>query len=165
MQVLLTGGTGLLGNELQKLGLPLVSPSSAELDITDRNAVAEYISRTKPDVIIHAAAATENRQIEADPLANVYKGDRRDYSEDDELLPGNLYAWSKLAGEAAVRAVPNHLIIRTSFGSSEFAYPAAFTDKFASKDYVDRIAPQILEASLSPKHRAPGKPRPIPATT
>ena len=179
MQILLTGGSGLLGNELRKLGLPLVTPTSAELDITDGDAVAEFVARNEPDVIIHAAAATNNRQIEANPslaldvnitgttnIARaclgtrirlvylstdyVYRGDRREYSEDDEILPGNLYAWSKLAGEAAVRAVPNHLIIRTSFGSSEFAYPAAFTDKFASKDYVDRIAPQILEASLSP---------------
>ena len=179
MHVLLTGGTGLLGNELQKLGIPLDSPSSDELDITDASAVAEYIANARPDVIIHAAAATNNREIEANPslaldvniggttnIARaclgtrirlvylstdyVYKGDRRDYSEDDELLPGNLYAWSKLAGEAAVRAVANYLIIRTSFGSSAFAYPAAYTDKFASKDYVDRIAPQILEAALSP---------------
>ena len=179
MQVLLTGGSGLLGNELEKLGIPLVSPSSTELDITDAAAVAAFVSRARPDVIIHAAASTDNRQIEASPMlaldvnivgtANiaraclgtrirlvylstdyVYKGDRREYSEEDELLPGNLYAWSKLGGEAAVRAVPNHLIIRTSFGSSEFAYPAAFTDKFTSKDYVDRIAPQILEAALSP---------------
>jgi hypothetical protein len=80
----------------------------------------------------------------------VYKGDRGNYSEDGELLPANLYAWSKLGGEAAVRAVPNHLIIRTSFGGDDFAYPAAFTDKMTSKDYVDRIAPQILEAALSP---------------
>ena len=128
-------------------------------------------------MIIHAAAVTNNRDIEADPsdaldvnikgtvnLAQaclgsrtrlvyissdyVYKGDRGNYSESDEVLPSNLYAWTKLAGEAAVRAVANHLIIRTSFGASIFQYPAAFADKWSSKQYVDEVAPKILNAAV-----------------
>jgi dTDP-4-dehydrorhamnose reductase len=47
-------------------------------------------------------------------------------------------------------AVPDHLIIRTSFGAEQFEYDAAFTDKWTSKDYVDVIAPQVLEAARSP---------------
>ena len=179
MRILLTGGSGLLGTELAGSGADLVAPSHDELDITDCDAVARYVASQAPDVILHAAAVTNNRDIEADPssaldvnirgTANlaiaclntrirlvylstdyVYRGDRGDYTEDDELLPGNLYAWTKLAGEAAVRAVPNHLIIRTSFGSSNFDYPAAFTDKWSSKEYVDVLAPEILEAARSP---------------
>ena len=65
-------------------------------------------------------------------------------------MPVNLYAWTKLAGEAAVRAVPNHLIIRTSFGPGKFDYPAAFADKWSTKEYVDIVAPDILHAALSP---------------
>lgn len=179
MQILLTGGSGLLGTELAKLGTNLVMPTRDELDITDPTAVAEYIASHAPDVICHAAAVTDNRNIEADPadalatnisgsvnLARacigtrirlvylstdyVYRGDRGGYSEADEVAPANLYAWTKLAGEAAVRAVPNHLIIRTSFGSSKFDYPAAFSDKWSSKEYVDIVAPEILHAVLSP---------------
>lgn len=179
MRILLTGGSGLLGTELAGSGADLVAPSRDELDITDSEAVARYVASQAPDVILHAAAVTNNRDIEADPAsaldvnirgtANlaiaclntrirlvylstdyVYRGDRGDYTEDDELLPCNLYAWTKLAGEAAVRAVPNHLIIRTSFGSSNFDYPAAFTDKWSSKEYVDVLAPEILEAARSP---------------
>ncbi|MDX1507775.1 MAG: sugar nucleotide-binding protein, partial [Woeseiaceae bacterium] len=176
---MITGGTGLLGTELLKLRPDLIAPTRAELDISDGAAVSAYIAARQPDIIIHAAAATDNRAIEADPgtairsniigTANValacvsrrtrlvylstdyvYKGDKGDYSESDEVSPANLYAWTKLAGEAAVRAVPNHLIIRTSFGRSRFDYPAAFTDKYASKEYVDVIAPEILDAALSP---------------
>ena len=178
-RILLTGGSGLLGSELRSLGPAILSPTRSELDITDAASVADYVDRHKPEVIIHAAAITDNRQIESDPgealavnIAGttnvaraclgsrmrlvfvstdyVYKGDRGDYGEDDELLPSNLYAWTKLAGEAAVRAVPNHLIIRTSFGAPEFAYPVAFSDKWSSKAYVDEIAPDILQAALSP---------------
>ena len=179
MQILLTGGSGLLGTELLKLDATLDAPSRATLDMSDAEAVSEYVAATNPDVILHAAAITNNRDIEAHPgdaldvnivgTANlaracigtrirlvylstdyVYKGDRGDYVETDELLPVNLYAWTKLAGEAAVRAVPNHLIIRTSFGRAEFDYPAAFSDKWSSKEYVDLIAPDLLEAARSP---------------
>lgn len=179
MQILLTGGSGLLGSELSRLDAGLLAPSRQDLDITDAAAVSTYVASVRPDVILHAAAVTNNRVIEASPeqalnvniqgtvnLAKaclgtrtrlvflstdyVYKGDKGDYSESAELLPSNLYAWFKLAGEAAVRSVPNHLIIRTSFGRSEFDYPAAFTDKWSSKEYVDVIAPEILDAARSP---------------
>lgn len=177
MQILLTGGTGLLGTELLKLGVDLIAPRRSQLDITDGSAVAEYVNKLSPDVIIHAAAVTDNRDIEADPsealdvnikgTANlaqaclgsqtrlvfissdyVYEGGHGNYMESDPVLPSNLYAWTKLAGEAAVRAVPDHLIIRTSFGASVFAYPAAFADKWSSKEYVDIVAPKILKAAM-----------------
>jgi dTDP-4-dehydrorhamnose reductase/2-polyprenyl-3-methyl-5-hydroxy-6-metoxy-1,4-benzoquinol methylase len=176
---LLTGGSGLLGSELQKLLPDMLAPSRAELDITDHFAVAAYIVSHHPDTIIHAAAITNNRDVEDDPTeavqvniigtANivlaclrsrtrlvyistdyVYRGDMGNYSEDDEIAPFNLYAWTKLGGESSVMSVPNHLIIRTSFGAGRFDYPAAFTDKITSKEYVDVIAPQILEAARSP---------------
>ena len=176
MQILLTGGSGLLGTEILKLSTNVLAPNRKELDIRDASAVASYVTDAAPDIILHAAAATNNREIEANPAealkvningtANValaclgtdirlvyvstdyvYKGDRGNYAETDELLPSNLYAWTKLAGEAAVRTIRNHLIIRTSFGASRFDYPEAFADKWSSKDYVDRIAPKILEAT------------------
>jgi dTDP-4-dehydrorhamnose reductase len=173
----LTGGSGLLGKEIVKLNSSVLAPSRGELDICDESAVAAYIADASPDIVLHAAAVTNNRDIEADPTQAldvnikgttniaraclgarirlvylstdyVYKGDRGNYAEKDEVLPSNLYAWTKLAGEAAVRAVPDHLIIRTSFGASRFDYPNAFTDKWSSKDYVDVIAPKILKAAV-----------------
>lgn len=157
----------------------MLAPSHEELDITDATAVAEYVRMHEPDVILHAAAMTNNRGVEANSdvarkvnvegTANivhacdgtrirlvfvstdyVYKGDQGNYSESGEIAPFNLYASTKLAGEALVKQVPNHLIIRTSFGASKFAYPDAFTDKWSSKEYVDVIAPRILEAATSP---------------
>lgn len=179
VRILLTGGSGLLGTEILKLDANIEAPTRNDLDITDGNAVMEYVRSSNPDVILHAAAITDNREIEADPsgavdvnikgTANialaclgtrirlvylstdyVYGGDRGNYLESDEVLPTNEYAWTKLAGEAAVRAVPNHLVIRTSFGGDRFPYPVAFSDKWSSKEYVDVIAPDILEAATSP---------------
>ena len=163
---------------MRNLAPTMLAPSRAELDVTDRGAVSAYIASHNTNVVIHAAAVTNNRHVEDDPTeaievnvkgtANialaclegqarlvylstdyVYKGDKGNYSEEDEIEPFNLYAWTKLGGECAVRAIPDHLIIRTSFGAEQFAYEAAFTDKWSSKDYVDIIAPQILEAARS----------------
>jgi len=179
LRILLTGGSGLLGSQLQELSPDMLAPSRAELDITDRYAVSAYVASHDPDIVIHAAAVTNNRHIEDNPTealevnikgtANIalaclkcrtrlvylstdyiYKGDKGNYSEKDEIEPVNLYAWTKLGGEASVMAVPNHLIIRTSFGAGQFEYDAAFTDKWSSKDYVDVIAPQVLQAARSP---------------
>ena len=176
---MLTGGSGLLGAQLLNLSPDMLAPPHAELDVTDGRAVSAFLESLEPDIVIHAAAVTDNRDVEDDPTeaievnvkgtANialaclerrtrlvylstdyVYKGDSGNYSEEDEVEPFNLYAWTKLGGECSVRAVPEHLIIRTSFGAVEFAYEAAFTDKWSSKEYVDIIAPQILEAAQSP---------------
>ncbi|MDG2375375.1 MAG: sugar nucleotide-binding protein, partial [Woeseiaceae bacterium] len=116
MRILLTGGSGLLGTEIQKLDTTVEAPTRDELDITDAQAFAEYVRSCRPNVILHAAAVTDNREIEADPTdaiavnikgtANivraclgtrirlvylstdyVYGGERGHYAETDEVLP------------------------------------------------------------------------------
>lgn len=179
MKILLLGGYGTLGTELRKLNPDIIAPSHSELNIVSQYSVSEDLYHYNPDIVINCAAVIDNRTIEHDPSrtictniigsANlalacaehgiryvyistdyVYKGDRGNYKETDEILPFNKYAWSKLGGECSAVQVKNHLIIRTSFGKSEFEYKEAFTDKWVSKDYVDVIAPMILEAALSP---------------
>jgi dTDP-4-dehydrorhamnose reductase/SAM-dependent methyltransferase len=179
MKIMITGASGLLGSELKKVNKELISPTHAQCDVTNVDAARLFISECHPDIIIHCAAVKDNRKIEQDPskaiCTNVigsahlaiicfelnirlvyistdycYKGDRGNYKETDEILPFNLYSWLKLGGEASTRAVKNHLIIRTSFGANEFEYKEAFVDKWVSKEYVDKIAPMILEAALSP---------------
>lgn len=181
MKILLFGGSGQLGQEIQRRINPdvqLICPTRVECDITKLQQVFATINRERPDIVIHAAAFTDNRKVEKDSqeavavnirgtcnIVNclepdtrlvyistdyVYPGDRGNYLETDFLLPFNMYAWTKLAGEAAVRAMRNHLIIRTSFGCSPFPYKQAFVDKWTSKDYIDKIVPMILEATMSP---------------
>lgn len=179
MKILLIGGSGTLGTELRKLNADIIAPVRDECDIEFYGDLECTISEHRPDVVINAAAIIDNRTIEHNALktinvniigsANVaaicaeygiryvyistdyiYKGDRGNYKETDEILPFNKYAWSKLGGECSAVQVKNHLIIRTSFGKSDFDYKKAFTDKWVSKDYVDVIAPMILEAATSP---------------
>lgn len=60
-QVLITGGNGQLGYELQRTapqGYNCIATDVADLDITDADAVNTYVNKTKPDIIINAAAYT-----------------------------------------------------------------------------------------------------------
>lgn len=177
---LLLGASGILGTELQKLDSNLLCPTHSQININDAENLYWYIKHNNPDIVINAVAITDNRIVEKNPISaietniigasNVAKicyelgirlvyistdyvyadYDRGNFSEIDCVLPFNLYAKTKLAGELATSAVKNHLIIRTSFGKNTFDYPEAFTDKWTSKDYIDVIAPLILEATLSP---------------
>ena len=179
MIIVCFGGNGTLGKELQKIDGKMFCPPSSAVNIENKEDVKEFIKTYKPDVVINAAAIIDNRILEKIPekaistniigaanVANVcieeniryiyistdyiYRGNRGNYSEEDDIFPFNFYSWTKLGGEASAKGVKNHLIIRVSFGKSDFSYPVAFIDKWSSKDYVDKIAPLIYEAAISP---------------
>lgn len=58
MKVLITGGTGRLGKELVKVFPESLHPTRQELEVEVKSQVDNYISKKKPDVIIHTAAVT-----------------------------------------------------------------------------------------------------------
>jgi len=174
MKTLVLGGTGLLGKALKAIDPDLICLGSNDGDITYSEMIYASLTKYNPDLIILCAASLDNSKkldlinVNIFGSANVasqcsvynkrlvyistdyvYPSQTGNYKETDPLLPFNDYAWSKLGGECAVRLVPNHLIIRTSFGSSEFPYQVAYNNKWTSKDYVDIIAPMILQAAQS----------------
>ncbi len=62
--VLITGSSGKLGSELVKVFPDAFAPPHKELDITDRKAVANYIEKNTPELVIHCAALTGIRECE-----------------------------------------------------------------------------------------------------
>jgi GDP-L-fucose synthase len=60
MTILVAGATGLAGSaivrEITRIGRPVVGISSKDVDLLDRNATFNYISKLKPNSIIDAAA-------------------------------------------------------------------------------------------------------------
>lgn len=174
--ILVTGGSGLLGRELQKI-LPAYYPTHEELDIDDEGIAGQiwrvYKERSNYiDTIVHLAAFTSPPKVNEHPMkairtniigtANllwyalqknayfiymstdyVFSGFPGYFSEEDEVLPVNKYAWSKLGGECAVRMYDNSLIIRTSFGPEPFPYDKAFIDQYTSRQYVSVIAEKV----------------------
>lgn len=177
MRILLFGGSGTLGTALQKLDR-IAYPTKNEFDVRYIHEVRDAFLMYEPDLVINCAAIIDDRAINEDPndsiqvniigSANiarlclergiryvyistdyVYPGNHGNYKESDPVYPFNKYAWSKLGGECSAMMLDNSLIIRTSFGKQNFEYSHAFIDKWTSKDYVDVIAPMILEASKS----------------
>ncbi|MBQ2269387.1 MAG: dTDP-4-dehydrorhamnose reductase [Bacteroidaceae bacterium] len=144
-QILVTGCRGQLGSELQKLA-PAYDETCVfhftdvdELDITDRQAVYDYIEAHSISIVVNCAAFTAVDRAESEPelcdlLNNVAPGylaeavesvggtmiqvstdyvfdgcGHRPYLEDDPTRPQTVYGRTKLAGEEAV--------IRTCAGS------------------------------------------------
>lgn len=54
--ILITGGTGKLGKELVRVFPTSVHPLHEELDVTDNEAVASFVNRVDPEIVIHCAA-------------------------------------------------------------------------------------------------------------
>ena len=136
MKVLVTGCKGQLGydvsKELLRRGDEPVSVDIEEIDITDREAVVNYITNADVDAVIHCAAytAVDNaednvelcRRINRDGTQNiadvcknldikmiyistdyVFNGEGENFwNPDDEREPLNTYGLTKYEGELAV---------------------------------------------------------------
>lgn len=135
MKILVTGGSGQVGFELiRSLSVfgHVLAPSRDELDLEDKNEVAEYLATHQPQLIANAAAYTAVDKAESEPekadklnhllpkqlaeycLDNraalihfssdyVYPGSgEQPYTEDSKTEPLSEYGRSKWAGDRAV---------------------------------------------------------------
>ncbi len=139
MKVLVTGTKGQLGfdvcNELTKRGIENQGIDRDECDITNKQAVLDYIYNYAPDVVVHCAAYTAVDRAESEEhvcrrvnrdgteyisLAcktinakmvyistdYVFNGEGDKFFEvDDETGPLNMYGLTKLEGEEQVRKI------------------------------------------------------------
>jgi len=64
MKILITGASGRLGKELIKIYPDALTPTIEEMDITNPKSILNYISKHKPDIVIHLAALTDIRKCE-----------------------------------------------------------------------------------------------------
>lgn len=139
MKVLVTGTKGQLGfdvcNELTRRGIENQGIDRDECDITNKQAVLDYIYNYAPDVVVHCAAYTAVDRAESEEhicrrvnrdgteyiaLAcktinakmvyistdYVFNGEGDKFFEvDDETGPLNMYGLTKLEGEEQVRKI------------------------------------------------------------
>lgn len=154
--VLLTGGNGLLGRELQKY-IKCDAPSSSAMDITYPRS---FPFPNPYDVVIHCAAYTDVAGAEREKAKchkinvigtkNLVSHFSNSYfvyiSTEYAYNPLNFYTYTKLWGEDIVERHSNHLIIRTLFKPYPFPFKKAFIDQYTTGDTVDIIAPMIVDA-------------------
>jgi dTDP-4-dehydrorhamnose reductase len=148
MKIFLTGSNGQAGFELQKklslLG-EVIATDREELDLTDPDAIRQFIDQIKPDIIINPAAYTAVDKAESEPdLAYqinvrapeilavkaaeldiplvhfstdyVFDGLKKEaYVETDRTNPQSVYGKTKCDGEEKVRRHEKHIILRTSW--------------------------------------------------
>jgi len=140
-RLVVTGAGGMVGSYVpdvfadDELRLTDVVRGFEPLDVRDPSAVMTAVASTKPDVVLHLAAATDVDRCEQDPdwafhtnaigtqnvalacqafgatlvyisTAGVFWGDKPEpYTEFDAPRPANLYGQSKLAGEQIVASL------------------------------------------------------------
>jgi dTDP-4-dehydrorhamnose reductase len=177
MKILITGGSGLLGQEILKLDQSLIAPLQYELDITNLDSVKPALEKHQPNIVLHLAAATKPPEHEKDPkkglevniagttniaLACLEHNIRLVFTSSDYLYTGpgahkesepvsapNNFYLSKLAGECAVRLCPNSLVLRLSFGPVPYPWEKVYDNQINNKLYVDEMAPLVLTAAKS----------------
>ena len=140
--LLITGGNGQLGTELQALLPQALAVDVADLDITDQAAVQAFVKENKIDTIVNCAAYTavdkaedepeKCRKINVDGVKNlaltgakivhvstdyVFDGRGcRPYVETDAANPVSVYGRTKLDGEKAVlETTETCAIVRTAW--------------------------------------------------
>lgn len=171
--ILLTGGSGLLGKELQK-HIECFAPSRKDgWDITKRLGDIYFIRNAikKIKLIVHCAAFTDLVRAEKEKqlcydtnvigtsnLARlgipmlyisteyVFDGEKGDYRETDYADPVNFYAKTKLWGEYESRRTRS-VVTRCLFKPRPFKHEFACHDQYTSGAYVDRVAKEIARAS------------------
>jgi len=147
MNILITGANGQLGTEMRNLSVEHPShqyffTDVAELDITSREAVRDFVQTHAIDLIVNCAAYTNVDRAEedettaltinADAVRNlgqacpkiihvstdyVFSGDEHcPCRESDPVAPRTAYGRTKLAGEQALLEVcPEAIIFRTAW--------------------------------------------------
>jgi dTDP-4-dehydrorhamnose reductase len=146
---LVTGAHGQLGRSLitacAERGVSCEGRDIDTLDIRDAGAVRKWIVKTRPSVVVNAAAFTavddcegnEDQAIAVNGTAvghlaaacneidaqliqistdYVFAGTAsRPYSEEDAVAPRSAYGRSKLRGEEMARTAHRHLVLRTAW--------------------------------------------------
>ena len=145
-------------------------PQKKIFNILNPINLKKYLKKTRADTVIHLAGLSRPMSIHEKDIkksidlniigtANitkvcselnikliyfsthyVYPGVKGNYSENDNLLPVNNYAWSKLGGECAVQLYKNSLILRVCMTEKPFLHKEAFANVKTSFIFHEDVA-------------------------
>jgi len=150
--ILITGGTGKLAEELKK-------HIEAEYVGIEHWDFTYPIKKREYDLIVHMGAYTDVKKAETERskcfMTNAYgTWNMVDTYRDTPFIyistewaykPISVYALSKQLGEEAVKTHPNHLILRTLFKPNPFPFTHAYINQWTQGDSVDVIAKLLAD--------------------
>ncbi len=152
--MLITGCGGMLGEGVYKqfkdrcqvyaTDIDLNEPWLERLDVASKKEADAFLSRIKPDYIIHLAALTDMEYCELNPkhayavnsegvenfatyarkhdipfiyisTAGIFDGEKDEYFEHDVPNPASIYGKSKYAGELIARLVNKSIVLRAGW--------------------------------------------------
>ena len=171
-KIVITGGDGRFASVLKKSNnkFKIYYPDKKKLNILKINSIKNYLKRTKPKYLIHAAALSRPMKLHDENISKsidlniigtcnvvkvcsnlnikliyfstgyVYEGTKGNYKEDSAVKPVNNYAWSKLGGECAVTLYKNSLILRITMCERPFIHSSAFYDVKTNFIFHEEVA-------------------------
>ena len=166
-----------IGLKLSEKNIDFNAPTREECNIECKDTMEKFIQES--NVIIHTAGfvnlldAEKNpdRCIEVNVLGTyniiqlcrsyqkrliyistdtVFSGDNPPYTTESKLNPKNVYGSTKACGELLVETLDDYLVIRAPFvRDTVFNHPEAFFNQYTSRQYVNEIVDDIIDASIT----------------
>ena len=129
--ILITGGSGFLGNvvvkKIRELGVKsIIIPRSADYDLRDRIQVAKLLKATKPDYLIHLAAHVGG--IGA-----------------NQKFPGEFFYDNATMGIELIEQARLHKVIKTLIVGTVCSYPSNTTVPFDESEFWNGF-PEVTNA-------------------
>jgi len=176
-KILFTGGSGRFAKifRLIKHNYKIDYPTKKNFNIENPKSITKYLSKYKPDYLIHCAGLSRPMNIHKKDFSQsiltniigtsnivracskknikliyfstnyVYPGIKGNYSENDPIKPINNYAISKLGGECAVQMYKNSLILRICMTEKPFVHKKAFNDVEMNFMFHEDLAKNLLK--------------------
>jgi len=172
--VLVTGGHGRLGKELQKLKPEWAYPTHAQMDFTKEEDIEKWVCDTECARIIHLGAMTSVTQCQNDRKSAwkvnvegvknivylceeydlkltyistpcIFDGESAPYNELSIPNPKNYYGFTKAVAEQIVSTLPDYQIIRSNFVPKEkWPFEGAYINRFGTYLYAHDLAWWII---------------------
>ena len=168
MRYLLTGGSGLLGKELQKFA-KFIAPPREEMDITNKQSIIDCLCKYEPNVIVHAAAYTDTARADSISseaklcfdtnvigtrnIATVAKCPIIFISTETCINPYNFYSITKMQAENEIKKHKEYQIFRIGMRKNPFPYESAPCDMYTIGDYPEKIAQLVCNNLLELKNQ------------
>lgn len=160
MKIFLSGGSGMVGKNILEHPMSkdheILAPRRAELDLLDEEAVAAFIERSLPDVVVHAAGTVGG--IQANMAAPV------SFLSDNLRMGMNVILGARRAGIPKLlniassciypRAAPNPLreetVLTGELEPTNEGYAIAKIACVRLCEYIQRESPELLYKTIIP---------------